>query len=244
MILTGHTIFITGGTSGIGLALAEQFLQLKNNVIICGRRLDRLRKLNNQYKNLTVYQADLANADERLDIASKIICNHHSTNILINNAGVQYHNSIVSQFDLNKANNEIAINLSAPVHLSALFIEHFKSKKFAAIVNITSGLGYVPISYMPVYCATKAAMNSITISLRHQLNDTNVKVFCIVPPSVDTELGHQNRDDANKTHGGMPVKEFIDTVLLGLSNDNFEIVIGEAQKLKNKPDEMFHLMNK
>lgn len=112
------------------------------------------------------------------------------------------------------------------------------------MINITSGLAFVPIAYMPVYCATKAALRSVTLSLRRQLRDTSVKVFEVAPPAIDTELGHQNRNDPHQSHGGIPVEEFMREAMAGLARDQYEILVGGAKRMKAAPDEMFAAMNK
>ena len=96
---------------------------------------------------------------------------------------------------------------------------------------------------MPVYCATKAAIHSLTMSLRHQLKNTSVKVFEIIPPSTDTELGHQRRTDKTQSHGGMPLHEFLAEAMDALKNDVLEAPIGQSKGLRAKREEMFHLMN-
>jgi uncharacterized oxidoreductase len=162
----------------------------------------------------------------------------------MNNAGLQYRNNLVEDFDYDKAVEEVTTNLLAPLHLAALFVDHLRRQPRAAIINITGGLAYVPISFMPVYCATKAAFRSATMSLRHQLKDTGVKVFEVAPPAVDTELGHQNRSDKSQSHGGIPVAEFLQEAMTGLENDNYETRVGGAKKMAAQPDEMFAILNK
>ena len=116
-------------------------------------------------------------------------------NILINNAGIQLPADMTKEVDIERVKQETEINLIAPIHLSSLFASHLAGKDDSAIMNISSGLAFVPMAFMPVYCATKAAIHSITLSLRYQLKDTPVKVFEIIPPSVDSELGHERRID-------------------------------------------------
>ncbi|MGN6569264.1 MAG: SDR family NAD(P)-dependent oxidoreductase, partial [Flavipsychrobacter sp.] len=108
---------------------------------------------------------------------------------------------------------------------------------------ISSGLAFVPLAFMPVYCDTKAAIHSITISLRHQLRDTSVKVFEIAPPSTDTELGHDRRPDKTQTHGGMPISEFITEAMEAIENDTLEAPIAHSKVLHAKREEMFEQMN-
>ena len=129
-------------------------------------------------------------------------------------------------------------------HLASLFAPHLATKKEAAIINISSGLAFTPKADYAVYCATKAAIHSITLSLRYQLKNTSVKVFEIAPPSVDTELGYQHREDPNTTHGGIPVKEFLEEAMAGIRNDEFETMVGMAKKLRIGSKEMFSILNR
>lgn len=243
MQTSGNTILITGGTSGIGLAFAEKFLSLQNKVIICGRRADRLLQLQEKHTNLITKVSDVADAKQREELAAWVIQNHPDVNVLINNAGIQLLTDMTHPVDLTRVSNEIETNLIAPVHLTSLFTQHFMAKKMAAIINITSGLAFVPLSFMPIYCATKAALHSITLSLRHQLKNTTVQVFEIAPPAVDTELGSDRRHDKNQTHGGIPVDEFLAEAMLAIENDELEAAVGAAKNLREKREELFPVMN-
>jgi uncharacterized oxidoreductase len=145
---------------------------------------------------------------------------------------------------MDRVREETDINFYAPIHLTSLFTEHLSSRSDAAIINISSGLAFTPLATLPIYCATKAALHSFTLSLRHQLRDSIVKVFEIIPPSVDTELGHDFRTDPNKTHGGMPVNEFIEETMEALRSDKFETAIGQSLNLYMKREELFGLLNR
>jgi uncharacterized oxidoreductase len=243
MQLTGNTILITGGTSGIGLAFAEAFLRLGNKVIICGRREDRLYSIKEKYPDIATRLCDVASADEREDLFRWVLSTHADLNVLINNAGVQYTTDLTKRVDLKKVSNEIETNLVAPVHLSSLFSEYLSQKQNAAIINISSGLAFVPLAFMAVYCATKAAVHSFTLSLRHQLRNTNIKVFEIAPPAVDTELGSDRREDKTQSHGGIPVDEFIAEAMEALKNDVFEAPIAQAKNSHAKREAVFEMMN-
>ena len=243
MRTSGNTVLITGGTSGIGLAFAEEFMKEGSKVIICGRREDRLSSLREKYPNVITRKANVADASQREELANWVITNHPDTNILINNAGVQLLADLTKPVDLNRIYQEIDTNLVAPIHLSSLFAQHFATRDNTAIINISSGLAFVPIAFMPVYCATKAAIHSLTLSLRHQLRKTAVKVFEIAPPAVDTELGSDRREDKTQSHGGMPVKEFIDAAMNAIKNDILEAPIGTAAGSREKREALFEVMN-
>ncbi len=243
MNLTGNTILITGGTSGIGLAFTKEFHRLGNQIIICGRRKDRLSDIGKQYPGIVTKACDVSSAKEREELAKWAVTNYDDLNVLINNAGIQYAFDFQSAVDANKLYSEIDINFKAPVHLASLFVGHLKTKTQSAIINISSGLAFVPIAFMPVYCATKAGIHSFTLSLRHQLKDTSIKVFEIAPPSVDTELGHDRRADKTQTHGGMPVEEFLREAMEALENDTYEALIGGAKNLHDQNEKLFAAMN-
>ncbi|MEJ7681171.1 MAG: SDR family NAD(P)-dependent oxidoreductase [Segetibacter sp.] len=230
MQTTGNTILITGGTSGIGLAFAEEFLRSRNKVIICGRRQNRLTEIAQKNPEIVTYVSDVADSKDREELAKQVISNYPDVNVLINNAGVQLLTDLTKPVDLDRVNSEVETNLIAPIHLSSLFAQHLSTKKEAAIINISSGLAFVPLSFMPVYCATKAAIHSLTLSLRHQLKNTSIKVFELVPPSVDTELGSDRREDKTQSHGGLPVNEFIEEAMEAIKNDVLEAPIAGAKK--------------
>ena len=243
MNISNNTILITGGTAGIGLAFAEEFLRQGNKVIICGRRVERLKALKTKHPGLITITCDVADAKQRENLYSTILKDYPETNILMNNAGIQLAVDLTQPVDMGKIHEEIEINLVAPIHLSSLFAKHLASKSDSALINISSGLAFAPLSFMPIYCATKAALHSFTLSLRHQLKNKSVKVFEIIPPSTDTELGHQRRTDKTQTHGGMPISEFLAGAMEALKNDNLEAAVGESKKLREKREEMFNLMN-
>jgi uncharacterized oxidoreductase len=243
MNTTGNTILITGGTSGIGLAFAERFNAAGNKVIITGRRSERLAAIAEKFPGVITKVSDVAEAAQRLELAGWIKENHPEINMLINNAGIQLLADLKAPVDLTRLQLETETNFIAPVHLATLFVPLLQGKANAAIVNITSGLAFAPLAAMPVYCATKAAMHSFSLSLRYQLKDTGIKVFEIAPPAVDTELGHDRRADKSESHGGIPVSEFIDAAMEAIENDRYEAAIGMAAGLRAKREELFENMN-
>ncbi|GEO07634.1 SDR family oxidoreductase [Segetibacter aerophilus] len=244
MKTTGNTILITGGTSGIGLAFAEEFLRLGNTVIICGRRKERLAKIEQEHKGIITEVCDVAEANGRENLASWVINHYPQVNILINNAGLQLLTDLTKPINLERVNSEIATNLTAPIHLSSLFAQHLSTKEESAIINISSGLAFVPIAFMPVYCATKAAIHSITLSLRHQLRSTSVKVFEIAPPAVDTELGSDRRADKTQTHGGMAIADFLAEAMEAIKTDKLMAPIAMAKNSYENREAMFDFMNR
>ncbi len=243
MKISGNTILITGATSGIGLAFAERFFREKNKVIICGRRKERLKEIEMKFPGIITKVCDVKLESEREALFHWAVKHHPEINVLINNAGIQY---AVDLQNVNSAKvaEEMETNFVAPVHLASLFSKHFISKEESAIINISSGLAFVPIAFMPIYCATKAALHSVTLSLRYQLKNTAVKVFEIAPPMVDTELGHDRREDKTETHGGIHVDEFIKEAMEAIKNDLLEAPIGQAKGLRAKREELFEIMNR
>jgi uncharacterized oxidoreductase len=243
MHLKGNTILITGATSGIGLAFAKAFLNEGNKVIICGRRQERLEQIKKEFPQIITRQTDIADTQQRDDLAVWIQEHHPDANILMNNAGVQLATDLTNPFNLDRVRSEVETNFIAPVHLCSLFAQHLLNKENGTIINISSGLAFVPLAFMPVYCATKAAIHSLTLSLRYQLKDSGVKVFEIAPPSVDTELGHDRREDKSQSHGGIPVEEFITEAMEALKNDIYEAAIGMSKGLREKRETLFEQMN-
>jgi uncharacterized oxidoreductase len=244
MNTSNNTILITGGTSGIGLAFAEEFLRFGNKVIICGRRKDRLKHIKENHPEIITHECDIEIASQREDMYKWILQHHPETNVLINNAGIQLLADLTKPIDLDKVYSEVETNFIAPVHLASMFANHLVTKNDGVIINISSGLAFVPIAFMPIYCATKAAIHSLTMSLRYQLRNTTIKVFEVIPPSVDTELGHERREDKTQSHGGIPVAEFLSEAMDALKNDILEAPIGQSKGLRTKREEMFSVLNK
>lgn len=243
MQTTGNTILITGGTSGIGLAFAEEFLRLKNKVIICGRRAERLEQIKAKHPEIITTISDVSKDEDREQLARWVIENYPDVNILINNAGIQLLTDLTKPVDLTRVRQEVETNFIAPVHLGSLFAQHLATKTNGAIINISSGLAFVPIAFMPVYCATKAAIHSLTLSLRHQLRKTPIKVFEIAPPAVDTELGSDRREDKSQSHGGLPVAAFLSEAMEAIKDDLLEAPIAWAKNSREKREALFPMMN-
>jgi uncharacterized oxidoreductase len=231
MNIKGNTILITGGATGIGLALAEAFVKAGNKVIVCGRREKRLNEAKERLPALYIRRCDVTDDSDRRALLKWVSYNFKDLNILINNAGIQKTVDFTSGAEeLLTKGDEIATNFMAPVHLAALFAPLLMKQKTAAILNVSSGLGFVPIAAMPVYCATKAAMHSFSVSLRHQLKKTPVKVFEIIPPAIETELGRSEGDE-EPSYPGMQPAVLAQAVLESLAKDEYEIPVGEAKGL-------------
>jgi uncharacterized oxidoreductase len=223
MNISGNTILITGGASGIGWTFAERFLAEGNEVIICGRRADKLAEAREKHPQLKTRVCDVAQETERRELFEWVSAEFPALNVLVNNAGIQRRLNLAEGENWEQTRSEIAINFDAPVHLSRLFIPQLLRQPAAALVNVTSGLAFAPLANVPVYCATKAALHSFTISLRHQLSETPIEVVEIIPPAVDTDLG-----GAGLHTFGVNADEFADAVFEGLRRGETEIAYGTA----------------
>ena len=242
MKLGDHTVLVTGGASGIGLALAERFLASGSDVVITGRREQKLREAKATHPRFRIKVADVADPAQRRDLFAWTVRELPTLDVLVNNAGIQRRVQLADQEDWERTREEIAINLEAPVHLSRLFVPHLMKQAHPAILNVTSGLSFAPLANVPVYCATKAALHSFTLSLRHQLAKTPIDVVEIVPPAVDTDLGGPGLHTF-----GVPVGEFADAVMARLAKGDREIAYGMAETAsrasRGELEEIFTRMN-
>jgi uncharacterized oxidoreductase len=240
----GNTVLITGGSAGIGLELALALAERGNDVIICARRAALLDEAQRRDPRLHVHVADVSLRQDREGLLELVQRQFPLTNILVNNAGIQHRIDFQSAGrDLAKVDEEIATNLTAPIHLSALFVPQLGSQADAAIVNVSSGLAFAPLAHMPVYCATKAALHSMTLSLRHQLRDTTIRVFEVIPPIVATELGVSHRPkDMNAS--AMSAEAAAAGIIDALERDIFEAPLGDAANLHARREALFPMMNR
>jgi uncharacterized oxidoreductase len=218
MKISNNKILITGGASGIGLGLTERFVKENNSVIICGRRESFLDEVSRKFPSVVTKKCDLSVTADREKLFDWIAENHSDLNVLINNAGIQQRMSISDNDFYQRAKDEIAINIEAPLHLVVLFTNLVSLN---TIINITSGLSFVPIAKMPVYSATKAFFHSFTLSLRHLLKSKNIEVIEIIPPALNTDLGGKGLHS-----GATPVNDFIESVFVQLEQGKNELTFG------------------
>ena len=249
MKMRSNTIFITGGTSGIGKALAEAFHRLGNQVIISGRREDRLRTICAANPGMRYFVLDVADPSSIRSTARKVIEEFPSLNCVFNNSGIQRRHDFAAGQPLDDAAMlaQIETNLVGLIRVAAAFLPHLKHQQKATLLNVSSGLAFVPLSDFPVYCATKAAVHSFSLSLRQQLKDTKVKVIEVIPPYVATELGGGAPTPAGALRQ-MPLDTFITETMKELEGDADEIAIGGAKNLlaatsPEKVREIFGRMN-
>jgi uncharacterized oxidoreductase len=239
MKLSNNKILITGGATGIGLGLTERFLQEENIVIICGRRASVLKEVLLKHPRIITRICDVSNEADRIQLFDWIKTEHPDVNVLVNNAGIQNHMQISDDKFFDKAKEEIAVNLAAPIHLTKLFL-NLNSPD--VILNVTSGLAFIPFTKVPVYSATKAFMRSFTLSLRHQLRTRNTEVVEIIPPALNTDLGGKGLHD-----GSPAVNDFITSIFEQLKDGKTELTFGtsETRTLANNESiaEYFTRMN-
>lgn len=237
MKLANNKILITGGASGIGLGLTERFIQENNRVIICGRRETALKAVTDRFPSVIAKVCDMSIEADRIALYDWVAENHSDLNVLINNAGIQNWMNISDNEFYQKAANEITINVLAPTHLTALFIN---LKSLDTIINVTSGLAFVQLSKAPVYCATKAFFHSFTLSLRHMLKSKNIEVIEMIPPALNTDLGGKGIHD-----GQPPVSDFINAVFQQMKEGKTELTFGFSEIMaKANPEVIRATFNK
>lgn len=225
----GNTILITGGGSGIGEALAHRFHDAGNTVIVAGRRQDALDKAIEGRANMHALTLDVESAEGVADFAKRLLAAHPALNVVINNAGIMRFEDVTKSRDLADAEATITTNLLGPIRLIDALIDHLTAQGDATIVNVTSGLAFVPLVPTPTYNATKAAIHSYTVALREALKG-KVEVIELAPPGVQTDLtpGQANRP------GYQPLDEFVDEVaaLFAQSPTPREILVERVRPLR------------
>jgi uncharacterized oxidoreductase len=232
MELSNNTILITGGTSGIGLELAKQLLQLGNTVIVTGRDAGKLEQTKSQFPRIHTFQSDVCDPEAITRLYEQVTKQFPKLNILINNAGIMLRLNLHSPaLDVHNITQEIETNLSGPVRMIQQFLPHLKQQPAAAIMNVTSGLSLIPFPLSPVYSATKAGLRSYTQSLRVQLKNTNIKVFDLVAPGANTPLNDKFLNDVDKKMF-MEATDLVAVAIKGLRKDKLEILPGLARVLK------------
>jgi uncharacterized oxidoreductase len=233
MKLTGNTIFITGGGSGIGRGLAEALHAKGNKVIISGRRKGHLEETTKANPGMEFVELNIEDTASIAAAAKKLIADHPELNVVINNAGIASADAVQGVVDDAAASSIITTNILGPIRMTSALIEHLKTKPAAYVVNVTSGLAWVPLASSAVYSATKAFMHSYCLSQRYQLRDTNVKVLELAPPYVQTELGGEAQA---KDPRAMPLKDFIDQTIEVLGTDSNEVLVKNVLPLRNMFD--------
>ena len=238
MIMSGNTILITGGTSGIGFEFAAQLLELGNTVIITGRDQGRLEEAQRKLADVQVFQSDVSNPKAIPLLFERVLNQFPALNVLINNAGIMRKINLASLGNgagngLEDIGREIETNLVGPMRMVAQFLPQLRTQATAAIVNVSSGLAFVPLPIAPIYCAAKAGVHSFTQSLRVQLQNTRIRVFELAPPITRTPLfnGEMRAEDV-KGIPMMHVGTMVGVAIKGMKKDQLEIRPGLSNMLK------------
>lgn len=233
MKLTGNTILITGGTSGIGFELATRLTALGNAVIVTGSSQSKLDAATRKLPGLHAIKSDVSDPTAIARLHRQFVEEFPRLNVLINNAGIMRKINLQTfGTDLQDITREVEVNLNGVIRMVAQFLPRLKAQNRAAIVNVSSGLAFVPLAISPVYCATKAAIHSFTQSLRIQLKNTNVAVFELAPPITATPLFSDGININDVGVKPMDVKTLVKYAIDGFERDRLEIRPGPSNRLK------------
>ncbi len=230
MKMSGNTIFITGGGTGIGQGLATSFHALGNKVIVAGRRKAPLQETAAAHPGMEFCEIDMRDGQNIAEVADWLVMTHPDVNVLINNAGIMSGDKTGSFMDDDVTVATVETNLLGPIRLTSALVEHLKRKADAAVVNVTSGLAFTPLAHSAVYSATKAALHSWTLSLRFRLQGTSVRVLEVAPPWVRTDL-MGGRDEPR----AMPLDAFIAETMQKFATDADEILVERVRMLRDNP---------
>jgi uncharacterized oxidoreductase len=226
-----ETIFITGGNSGIGLGLAQAYHARKAIVIIGGRDAEALKRVVAVHPGMESLVMDVANPDSVIQGAAMLATRYPTLNMVINNAGIQQllDFSGATLPDIHAISAEIDINLKGLIHVTTALLPLLQRQPTARLVNVSSGLGFVPLVHAPIYSATKSAVHAFTVALREQLRTCNVRVIELIPPIVETNL---HRNQGQRPPRAMALMDFVTQALIGLDADHEEVAVGLARVLR------------
>ena len=228
MKMSNNTILITGGTSGIGYALAAEFLKRGNAVLITGRTEENLAIARQSLPGVHTFVSDVSDPAAITRLFAEVVPAFPKLNVLINNAGIGLKRNLNDTTgSLDELDREIRTNLIGPIQMVKQFLPQLKRQQMAAIVNVSSGLAFVPIAVKPIYCATKSALHSYTQSLRVQLKNSSVKVIELAPPAVKTNF-NKGQEELNSS-SAMDVNEFVKVAVRGLEKGQEEVLPGLAR---------------
>lgn len=230
MHMSGNTIFITGGGSGIGRSLAEAFHSLGNTVIISGRRRDRLAAMVAANPGMVAIELDVTDPDSISRVSADLVERYPGLNVLINNAGIMLIDDAAGAVDDMLLASTLATNLAGPIRMSGALIDHLKQQVNAVIVNVTSILGFVPLVPTAIYSATKAALHSYTLSQRYALRASAIQIVELAPPWVRTELLNSTEEAR-----AMPLDAFIEQAMEQFASGVDEILVGDAVAMRANP---------
>ncbi|SDQ97994.1 uncharacterized oxidoreductase [Chryseobacterium soldanellicola] len=231
MKTTGNTIFISGGSAGIGLAIAKKLSDTGNQIIINGRNEARLQNALKELDNAVAIAGDLSLEADRIRIAEELKTNHPNLNIIINNAGSAFMNDLSNSENnaAEKAYEEINTNYISVIHFTSLVLPQLLEQEDSAIVNISSIAVFRSNKFLPTYSASKAALHSYTQGLRDTFADNDkLNVYEVYPPLVNTEFSAEI-GGAN----GIPASEVADELFLALEQNQFEVPVGDTKNIHN-----------
>ncbi len=244
MNIIKNTVLITGGSAGIGFEIAKSLIENGNHVIIIGRDQERLYQAKAKLGKVTAIKADVSNFEDVTQLTATIKADFPELNILINNAGraLVYSLADENQDAFTNAEDEMLTNYLSIIRLNQALLPVLQQQKESAIVNVSSVVAYVPGANLPTYAASKAAVHSYTTSLRITLEQSNVKVFELMPPLVDTEFSVEIGG-----HNGIHPSQVAEEFLTGLANNDFEIRVGDTAKIYelflSSPTDALNLLN-
>jgi uncharacterized oxidoreductase len=227
-----RTVLITGGTSGIGLELAKQLRQRRNEVIVTGRDQDRLDAARRVVPGIHTFRSDVSEPEAIIALYDAVIAQFPALDTLINNAGIMRNLNLNKRRGLDDVTREIEVNLSGPVRMVQQFLPHLKTREDAMIVNVSSGLAFVPMPLSPIYSAAKAALHSFSLSLRVQLQGSTVTVIEVAPPGVETPLFRAEFEQEMKGQKGMNVAVLVQKIVSGIEAGHLEIRPGISNLLR------------
>lgn len=232
MKLTRRTVLITGGTSGIGLELARQLLLRGNTVLITGRDQGKIDATLKALPGVHVFRSDAGDPDSIRTLHTEVVAAFPALDTLVNNAGIMRNLNLNQDRDLLDVTHEVDINLSGPIRMIQQFLPHLKTRDRALIVNVSSGLAFIPLPISPIYSATKAALHSFTQSLRVQLHGSSVTIVELAPPGVDTPLFHGEFAEEMKGQKPMRVDVLVRKAIAAIEAGKLEIRPGLSNVLK------------
>ena len=237
MKLTGNTVFITGGGSGIGRGLAEAFHKRGNKVIISGRRRANLEEVVAANPGMVAVELDVTDPASINAVAARLVADHPALNVLINNAGIMLADRVGGRIDDKLLIDTVTTNLVGPIRMTSALIEHLKGEEDAVVAYTSSVLGFVPMAATAVYSATKAALHSYALSQRFLLRKSGIRVLEIAPPWVRTDL--MNSREAEEA---MPLDQFIEETMAVLESDANEILVDGARAFRSNPGPNEHAL--